>query len=73
MRAFPLELLNSQPTPKHTLDAEIPVVGALEPEAGWQEWQGPEHEYPATMGRLSRPLGPPRTKDWTRTRASTAR
>jgi hypothetical protein len=35
MRAFPLELLNSQPTPKHTLDAEIPVVGALEPDAGW--------------------------------------
>jgi predicted DsbA family dithiol-disulfide isomerase len=49
MRAFPLELLNSQPTPKHTIDAEIPVVGALEPDAGWQVWQRPEHEYPATM------------------------
>jgi predicted DsbA family dithiol-disulfide isomerase len=49
MRAFPLELLNSQPTPKHTLDAEIPVVGALEPDAGWQVWQRPDHEYPATM------------------------
>jgi predicted DsbA family dithiol-disulfide isomerase len=49
MRAFPLELLNSQPTPKHILDAEIPVAGGLEPEAGWQVWQGPDHEYPATM------------------------
>ena len=49
MRAFPLELLNSQPTPKHILDAEIPVAGALEPEAGWQVWQGPDHEYPTTM------------------------
>jgi predicted DsbA family dithiol-disulfide isomerase len=49
MRAFPLELLNSQPTPKDILDAEIPVAGGLEPGAGWQVWQGPDHEYPATM------------------------
>lgn len=49
MRAFPLELLNGQPTPKKSLDAEIPVTGALEPDAGWQMWQRPEHEYPVTM------------------------
>ena len=54
MRAFPLELLNSQPTPKHILDAEIPVAGALEPEAGWQVWQRPDHEYPANNGASSR-------------------
>lgn len=47
-RAFPLELINDQPTPKTTLDAEIPVVGTLEPSAGWQLWQGPESEYPVT-------------------------
>src|SRR5687768_6935394 len=47
-RAFPLELLNGRPTPKPVLDAEIPVVGALGPDAGWQVWQGPEHEYPST-------------------------
>ncbi len=47
-RAFPLELINDQPTPKKTLDAEIPVVGALDPTAGWQIWQGPEAEYPVT-------------------------
>lgn len=49
VRAFPLELFNGQPTPKKTLDAEIPVTGALEPGAGWQMWQRPEHEYPVTM------------------------
>lgn len=49
VRAFPLELFNTQPTPKLTLDAEIPVAGALAPGAGWQLWQGPEHEYPVTM------------------------
>jgi len=47
-RAFPLELINDKPTPKHILDAEIPVTGALEPDAGWQMWQGPESEYPVT-------------------------
>ncbi len=48
-RAFPLELFNARPTPKRILDAEIPVAGALEPEARWQMWQRPDHEYPVTM------------------------
>ena len=49
VHAFPLEILNGRPTPKKVLDAEIPVTGALAPEAGWQMWQRPEHEYPVTM------------------------
>ena len=48
-RAFPLELFNSRPTPRRILDAEIPVAGALEPDAGWQLWQGRDSEYPVTM------------------------
>ena len=48
MHAFPLEVVNGQPTPKKILDAEIPVAGALAPAAGWQMWQRPEHEYPVT-------------------------
>lgn len=48
LHAFPLEVVNGQPTPKKVLDAEIPVTGALEPDAGWQMWQRPEHEYPVT-------------------------
>jgi predicted DsbA family dithiol-disulfide isomerase len=49
LHAFPLEILNGRPTPKNVLDAEIPVTGALAPDAGWQMWQRPEHEYPVTM------------------------
>src|SRR5438067_13247312 len=47
-RAFPLELVNSQPTPKRVLDAEIAVLGGLEPEAGWQMWQDEPFRYPVT-------------------------
>jgi predicted DsbA family dithiol-disulfide isomerase len=47
-RAFPLELFNRRATPKLTLDAEIPVVGGIEPDAGWQLWSAPLHEYPVT-------------------------
>lgn len=49
VRAFPLEVFNSQPTPKLTLEAEVSVVGTLDPSAGWQIWQGRDHEYPVTM------------------------
>lgn len=48
-RSFPLELFNERPTPRQTLDAEIPVAGALEPDAGWQMWRRPDYHYPVTM------------------------
>ncbi len=48
LRSFPLELFNARATPKRTLDAEVPVVGALDPSAGWQVWQRPDFEYPVT-------------------------
>lgn len=47
--AFPIELLNKAPGTRHGSDSEIPVLGALEPDAGWQLWQGPDYHYPATM------------------------
>jgi predicted DsbA family dithiol-disulfide isomerase len=47
-RAFPLEVLNGRPTPRHILDAEIPVAGGLEPDAGWQIWRDDPHRYPVT-------------------------
>lgn len=47
-RPFALEVVNGRPTPKLTLDAEVPVVGALDPDAGWEMWQGEAHEYPVT-------------------------
>lgn len=49
LRGFPLELINERGTPKHTLDAEIPVAGSLDPEAGWRMWTGHDFDYPSTM------------------------
>ena len=48
LRPFPLELFNEQVTPRKVLAAEVPVVGALAPEAGWEEWDAPEWEWPVT-------------------------
>lgn len=48
LRSFPLEVINGQPTPKRTLDAEIPVVGALDPSVELRMWQGDEFSYPVT-------------------------
>ena len=48
MRAFVLELVNRRATPKPTLDAEIPVAGGLEPDAGWTMWPRPAYDYPVT-------------------------
>ncbi len=47
-RPFPLEIFNEKPTPKKVLDAEVPVTADLEPDAGWQVWQRPDHQYPVT-------------------------
>ena len=48
-RAFPLELVNGRPTPRRILDAEIPVVGRLAPDFGWQTWPGDPAAYPGTV------------------------
>jgi predicted DsbA family dithiol-disulfide isomerase len=47
-RPFALELAN-EPTPRRTLDAEIPVLGGLDPAAGWQMWQAGDSTWPVTM------------------------
>ena len=47
-RAFPLELVNERPTPKHVVDAEVPVTQAIETGAGWQVWQRPDSEWPVS-------------------------
>lgn len=49
LRSFPLELFNRKATPKHILDVEIPVAGALAPGAGWKMWQKRPHDYAVTM------------------------
>src|SRR4051794_17352876 len=46
-RAFPLELVNEQATPKPTLDAEIPVTAKLV-KGVFRSWSGQLHEWPVT-------------------------
>jgi predicted DsbA family dithiol-disulfide isomerase len=46
---FPLELFNSEPTPRPRIDSEMPVAARLAPRAGWQAWSAPDHAWPATM------------------------
>jgi predicted DsbA family dithiol-disulfide isomerase len=47
--AFPLELFNSEPTPRARIAAEWPVAAQLASRAGWSEWSAPEHAWPVTM------------------------
>jgi predicted DsbA family dithiol-disulfide isomerase len=47
-RAFPLELFNRAPTPKHILDAEVVAIAGHRPELGWRLWSSPDWTYPVT-------------------------
>ena len=47
--AFPLELFNSEPTPRDRLEAEWPVARTLAERAGWQAWSAAPETYPVTM------------------------
>ncbi|GAA4688723.1 dithiol-disulfide isomerase [Streptomyces chumphonensis] len=47
-RAFPLELFNARPTPKHILDPEVAAVAAVEPALRWRPWSRPDAEYAVT-------------------------
>jgi predicted DsbA family dithiol-disulfide isomerase len=48
-RAFALELINRRPTPKLTVDAEVPVVGGIERDFGFQVWSQPEWTWPVSV------------------------
>ena len=47
-RAFPLELVNREPTPKVGHDAEVAAIGAVRPELNWTPWDRPDATYPVT-------------------------
>lgn len=47
--AFPLELFNSEPTPRGRIDADAPVAERLAPRAGWQPWSAAPESFPVTM------------------------
>lgn len=48
-RVFPLELFNSEPTPRNELEPEMPVCRTLAPRAGWQAWNAPDWAWPVTI------------------------
>ncbi|MFJ5266349.1 DsbA family protein [Streptomyces sp. NPDC088387] len=48
-RAFPLELINREPTPKTIVDVEVAAIAARVPGTGWRRWSAPEWTYPSTM------------------------
>jgi predicted DsbA family dithiol-disulfide isomerase len=48
-RVFPLELFNSQPTPRDELEVEWDACAGLAPRAGWQAWSAPAWTWPSTM------------------------
>jgi predicted DsbA family dithiol-disulfide isomerase len=47
-RAFPLELVNERPHSRALLDAEIEVLAALAPDAGWRPWSRNPSAYPVS-------------------------
>jgi predicted DsbA family dithiol-disulfide isomerase len=46
--AFPLELFNSEPTPRREREAEWPVAASLAPRAGWRAWSAADSAWPVT-------------------------
>ncbi len=46
--AFPLELFNTEPTPRREREAEGPVAAGLAPRAGWRAWSAPDTAWPVT-------------------------
>jgi len=48
-RAFPLELFNSEPTPREDYESEMDFCASLAPRAGWQRWSGHDWAWPATL------------------------
>lgn len=47
--AFPLELFNSEPTPRPERETEGRLAAELAPRAGWQPWSAPDHAWPVTL------------------------
>jgi predicted DsbA family dithiol-disulfide isomerase len=47
-RAFPLELLNREPTPKPGHDEEVEAILSVRPDVGWSTWRAPDSTFPVT-------------------------
>ncbi|NUT99074.1 MAG: hypothetical protein HOY78_44435 [Saccharothrix sp.] len=64
-RVFPLELFNTSVNERPGVDSEIAVVGALDPDAGWRLWQGPDWRYPVTMLPALEAVQAAKAQGWT--------
>ena len=47
-RVFALEVVNSRPSPRKALDAEIAVIATLVPETRWRPWSRSDWTYPVS-------------------------
>lgn len=48
-KCLSLEYVNRQPTPKHSIEVEVPFLMLSEPGIPYQPWHRPESEWPVTM------------------------
>jgi predicted DsbA family dithiol-disulfide isomerase len=48
-QSLALEYVNQEPTPKATLDVELPILLLGEPEIPYAPWQAPASEWPVTF------------------------
>lgn len=48
-KSLALEYVNRQPTPKRTLESEIPLLMLEEPALPWEPWHAPASEWPVTV------------------------
>lgn len=48
-KCLSLEYVNHQPTPKPTLESEIPILMLQQPDLPWQPWHAPLWQWPVTI------------------------
>lgn len=48
-KSLALEYVNRQPTPKPTLDSEIPILMLQQTDLPWQPWHAPLWQWPVTV------------------------
>jgi predicted DsbA family dithiol-disulfide isomerase len=63
-RAFALELFNHRVNSLRGVNSEVSVVGALQPDAGWQLWQAPDWFFPVTTLPAMEAVQAAKTQGW---------
>jgi predicted DsbA family dithiol-disulfide isomerase len=63
-RLFLLEDVNSGPLARHIIEAELPVVEALEPDLGWTSWQADASAWPVTTAPANEAVHAAKRQSW---------